>query len=379
MNALPSASPRLEYLDALRGFAILGVISAHCAGQAGGAFHGCWLAFAGSTGVLLFFLVSAFTIFLTLDRAQARETHVLRNFFIRRFMRILPMFWVGSVLYVWLPGREHCVPPIDVNAWHYALTAALQHGWHPATINSVVPGGWTIAVEGAFYLIAPWLFFKIRDWRRALWFLLAALFFSKAATIGLHVLVARAGLFGGVPAPWVDFFYGRWFPTQLPVFACGILAFRIIKSSGPFWTPRIGLVFLAASGVMLFSAIEIGSHGLLSEQVFYGFGYLLLILGLNANPLPLFVNFFTRLVGRISYSAYILHFVILEVVVSVARAVSPGIFNRPLAAFILLFFATALLTIPVAWTTFRFVETPAIALGARWIRRNEAAGRPAAS
>lgn len=377
MNPLPSTSPRLEYLDSLRGFAILGVISAHCASQAGGAFQGCWLAFAGATGVLLFFLVSAFTIFLTLDRAQTREKYVVRNFFIRRFMRILPMFWVGSVLYAYLPGR-YCVSLIEVNAWHYLLTATLQHGWHPLTINSVVPGGWTIAVEGTFYLIAPWLFLKIRDWRRALWFLMAALLFSKAANIWLDVLIAKTPLFGDVPTVLLNFFHAGWFPSQLPVFACGILVYRIITSSGPFWTPRIGLVFLAASGVTLFSAIEIGSHGLLSEQVFYAFGYLLLILGLNANPLPLFVNFFTRLVGRISYSAYILHFVVLAGVVAGFRAVVPGVFNHPLIAFVLLFIATTLLTIPVAWTTFRFVETPAIALGARWIRRNEASGRPPA-
>ena len=72
-HATPDESPasvpvRYDYLDALRGWAILGVVSVNAAYYIGGAFAGAGLALAGRYGVQLFFMVSAFTIFLTLDR-----------------------------------------------------------------------------------------------------------------------------------------------------------------------------------------------------------------------------------------------------------------------------------------------------------------------
>ena len=108
-------------------------------------------------------MVSAFTIFMTLERAWSREPAVVRSFYIRRILRIVPMFWVGIVLYAFAPGREHYYQDWNMGFSYYFLTAVLQHGWHPNYINSVVPGGWTIAVEATFYIIAPLLFVWIKN------------------------------------------------------------------------------------------------------------------------------------------------------------------------------------------------------------------------
>ncbi len=81
---LTSASPRYEFLDALRGYAILGVISYHCAYFSGWNSHGLEFAEAGAFGVQLFFMVSAFTIFMTLERGLSRESALVRSFYVRR-------------------------------------------------------------------------------------------------------------------------------------------------------------------------------------------------------------------------------------------------------------------------------------------------------
>jgi peptidoglycan/LPS O-acetylase OafA/YrhL len=93
----------LGQLDALRGIAILSVMLVHAVYW--GPDHILplrpalllMIAFAGQRGVQLFFLVSAFTLYMSHSnrRHEARPT---LNFFLRRFFRITPMLYVSVAL-----------------------------------------------------------------------------------------------------------------------------------------------------------------------------------------------------------------------------------------------------------------------------------------
>jgi peptidoglycan/LPS O-acetylase OafA/YrhL len=371
----PSNSPRFGFLDALRGLAILGVVSTHCAWFAGGDFRGRPFAFAGLYGVQLFFMVSAFTIFLTLERALARERVPVAGFYIRRLLRIVPMFWVGILLYAFAPGREHYYTNSDLGASYYALTAMLQHGWHPYYINTVVPGGWSIAVEATFYIFAPLLFFRVQNWRRAVYLLLGSLLLYGAANNFLRIATDHQWVFTNIePHELLTQFSNKWFPSQLPVFACGILTFYLLKAMPEgFHTRRNGLLLLCAALMLLYNAVDIGSHRLLPEQVVFALGFLPLMLAVAIHPFPLVVNPAVCFLGRISYSFYLMHFVVMDAEVRWCHRLLPGLFTHPALAYLALFALTLVLATPVAWTTYRFVEQPFIRLGSGIVRRLNAA------
>jgi len=50
-------------------------------------------------------------------------------------LRIAPMFWLAIPFFLLLTGK-------GAPAWEVATTALFVHGFHPQTVNSVVPGGW---------------------------------------------------------------------------------------------------------------------------------------------------------------------------------------------------------------------------------------------
>ncbi|WP_352946452.1 acyltransferase family protein [Mesorhizobium sp. M0859] len=77
-------SGRLAYVDALRGFAILGVIIAHAGSIAGLEGRIRMLSGFAGMGVQLFFVISAFTIFLTFARASSSESRPVGNFLRRK-------------------------------------------------------------------------------------------------------------------------------------------------------------------------------------------------------------------------------------------------------------------------------------------------------
>ena len=96
---------RYQYIDALRGFAFLGVLTVHA------SYEVPKLPFSslpelGQYGVQLFFLLSAVTLLRSMALRSAKERFAARNFFIRRFFRIAPLFWTGVVLYGLLDGCE---------------------------------------------------------------------------------------------------------------------------------------------------------------------------------------------------------------------------------------------------------------------------------
>src|SRR4051812_26086677 len=86
---------KLSYIDALRGIAVLFVISVHH----GMVFRQLPLVQSisgfGQMGVQLFFVASAYTLCLSASR-RAEPT---KNFYLRRFFRIAPLYYFAIVLY----------------------------------------------------------------------------------------------------------------------------------------------------------------------------------------------------------------------------------------------------------------------------------------
>ena len=102
-----SRSGKLDYVDALRGMAILAVVLVHCDQHGTNVFPTIFHSIFsnGAMGVQLFYVRSAFTLFRSCDRRGGRELYPNRNFFIRRFFRIAPMYWLGIAYYLWQNGR----------------------------------------------------------------------------------------------------------------------------------------------------------------------------------------------------------------------------------------------------------------------------------
>ena len=142
-------------LDHLRALAIILVFFYHYDAWIFG--HPKWLdepARFGWTGVDLFFVLSGFLISSQLfaqvrDRGQVK----LGEFFIKRFLRILPAFWVVLVLYFLWPGfheREALAP-----LWKYLLF--VQNIGLDIARTGTFSHAWSLCVEEHFYLLLPFI------------------------------------------------------------------------------------------------------------------------------------------------------------------------------------------------------------------------------
>jgi peptidoglycan/LPS O-acetylase OafA/YrhL len=146
--------------DGLRAFSILFVLITHL-----GVFdmlpdypyvrERIWLLFSGTTGVNIFFTISGFLItLLLLAEHKAKGRIQFKNFFIRRFLRLLPPLLVLylALVVLMLTGiipTDYLAMGISafymynfVPSWHY--TEELGHTW-------------SLGVEEQYYLIWPYL------------------------------------------------------------------------------------------------------------------------------------------------------------------------------------------------------------------------------
>ena len=142
----------MPQLDGLRAFAVIAVMFQH--------FYGSHVGLdwpLGEWGVQLFFVLSGFLITGILlscrqnQGAQSRSFQ-LRQFYIRRALRILPLFYL-----VVLSAALMDIRPLRENLWwHLTYTSnvliALRGDWIGPASHL-----WSLAVEEQFYLVWPWL------------------------------------------------------------------------------------------------------------------------------------------------------------------------------------------------------------------------------
>lgn len=289
---------KLKYVDALRGIAILLVMMVHTS-QYGlkNSYEAVNLFLSsGARGVQLFFLASAFTLFLSYNHRKTFENKVNRNFYIRRFFRIAPMYFIGIIYFYWQyatdQGGKHTLGEVISNFFFI-------HGINPYWINSLVPGGWSITVEMTFYLILPLLVNRIRNLNQAVIFVLVSYVFAMI----FRLFLQRLSLIED-ESLWREFLYYN-FLNQLPVFGLGIISYFLIVEKdlkvAPINLLIISLIFVAHFIWNIF----------LPNFILYSMGFLVLMYSLSRNEYKLFVNKFTMFFGKISYSCYLVHFAVL--------------------------------------------------------------------
>ena len=144
---LPKQIPEL---DGVRGLAILLVMICHLAiWVPDSAVH--FVLDQGKMGVDLFFVLSGFLITGILLDTQ-RQTRAIRNFYIRRGLRIWPLYF--AYLAVSFLALRWMLPP-QFSKLEYLLFA--QNFFHFLDGGTLLAPLWSLAVEEQFYLVWPWI------------------------------------------------------------------------------------------------------------------------------------------------------------------------------------------------------------------------------
>ncbi|WP_291275988.1 acyltransferase [Flavobacterium sp.] len=108
----------------------------------------------GQFGVNVFFVISGFLITsLLLNEQQKTGTVSLKNFFIRRTLRIFPAYYFLLLVYFILEFFHFI--SIPSNSWLTAITYTKYFNWRDDWYTS---HAWSLSVEEHFYLFWPFIF-----------------------------------------------------------------------------------------------------------------------------------------------------------------------------------------------------------------------------
>jgi peptidoglycan/LPS O-acetylase OafA/YrhL len=371
----PANNAYFPALDGLRAIAFLMVFGNHY-------LHLPW----GWTGVDVFFVLSGFLItgilFDTCD-----QPHRVRNFYIRRTLRIFPLYYGLMLLLV-------VAYPIFRWNWNWAwllwpaYLGNFCRGVHPMTpslhllsdfqpLSRVYPNFllrfghfWSLCVEEQFYLIWPWVVFWVRDRRRLIYVCIAfVVICPMMRVVGSHTLpqfmLEQEVLY-------------RWTPFRVDALLLGGLVALVRRGPSPrrlLMCARVVFVLLA-SAMVLWIALNPDARHKPSSYIYPSwlftwalvfvdvFSACLIVMALERGSIVfrIFNLRPLRWMGRISYGAYVFHDIFHSQVewfvehyhLPHARAAISGLALTG--------------TLLVSWASFRWFETPFIRLKDRWTR-----------
>lgn len=342
MTRKETGKRRSRQLDALRALSVTAVLYTHFWND-----HNS----IGVLGIQLFFIISGYLITgILLHIRQLAEVEgadvglALRNFYVRRALRIWPVYY-GSLAIALLIEQQRLLHTLP---WHMIFASnflfASRNAWDPWFTSHF----WSLSVEEQFYLLwPPFILFFPRPWLRSaiVVIVLTGIAFNILATIlrldnpGIAVLLPGAldalgvGAILALAGPW------KW-PTWLSYTGAAAAIFWVIANMTSLAGDTLDryavalsneLVLVAMAAVALSANAEVG--GVIGKV-------------LNSNVLGY--------IGRISYGIYVYHFIVL----GLGLTFLPDYFERGLFQFVFMGAAT----VAAAALSWAFIEKPILSL-----------------
>ena len=260
------------------------------------------LSILGGTGVDLFFVLSGFLITRILI-ATRRDLGYFRNFYVRRLLRIVPLYYAFLVLYYFaLPLFDHrAIVGFNKTWWYWVYLQNI-----PDTFPGFEAVGpihyWSLAVEEHFYLFWPLLVYCLPPHRLA----------RVSACLALRALAVRFALLRYTSA---DVFYFTL--CRMDALAFGTLL-ACLEAGGELerWRTRFLVLLGCLAPLLLFVWTQASGEGAMLVQLLkysaVGLIYLA-VLGLTVIHqhsrivASVFANRPLRLTGKISYGLYVYH------------------------------------------------------------------------
>lgn len=291
-----SYSDRTIYncLDGVRGMAFLAVVLSHLSGGSFIFFQG-----VGKQGVWLFFVLSSFllTLYFVSNPAKSKVPMEWVNFFVRRFFRIYPLFFI-VVMYTYYIQK----------VWTKEIT--VNH----LILNAGAGPFWTIPVEMTFYLCIPVMVYLMKH------SILVNIIFVALFTI-IHQFIFP------VSQMQINDFH---LAPYLPVFMIGCLAAKIhvelTKKQIPLDVKKwfdIGSLsillgcFLTIPKVYSLLFVPVSFDYFHRGFIFYGIvwsAFIVFLLNGNGLMKKIFENRLLRWFGVVSYSGYLTHSYVIEAI-----------------------------------------------------------------
>jgi peptidoglycan/LPS O-acetylase OafA/YrhL len=310
----------------------------------------------GAFGVSLFFVLSSYLITeLLLREKQLIGTLDIRSFYIRRILRIWPLYFAFLALAValqWIVPGQHVT--LRAGVWFSFLAGnwfIVFHGFP----SSVIFPLWSVSIEEQFYITWPAVVRKVSETGM----LLFAGGLLAAATVARIYLGMDHALEGDV---WCNTF------VQLDPIAAGILIAVLLKGEIPRLS-RLARVAMMLAGItaLAFGSLYFGikNDPLTTARIVLGYpsvaigGALLLLSVLRSRTSG--GNRALIYLGRISYGLYVFHVLGLLISDHTVPDQTASLFRYSLRVGVAL-----AATIAMAAVSYRWLETPFLSLKQRF-------------
>lgn len=321
-------------IQCLRALAALMVVWVHAREQAP------WLrdqfqSTMGAHGVDLFFVVSGFIMVVSTHGKKPD----LKRFLTRRFVRIVPLYWLATATLLGIALVAPTVMKSTVVSWPHVAGSFLffpvESPALPGKLMPLVIPGWTLNYEMFFYLI----------------FGVCTFFFTGIRSIIIIVILAALSLFGWFLKP--DGVIGFYCDLIIFTFGMGI-AIGEAFCRGKIKHSAMTSAVLAMLGALLFLSLhgaDVG-HRIISA----GIPAAIIVLGVLASPPQMKWPKWLVKIGDSSYSLYLSHIFVLG---AMRAALGPLLHGRSEPWLGWAFMVTALvISAGVAYGVYCLIEKP---------------------
>lgn len=317
----------------------------------------------GRMGVTFFFVLSGFLIsYLLFAEQTSTGTISIRKFYIRRVLRIWPLYFLIVILAFFvlpripffnIPGLSAELPV------YFKYTLPLFVLFLPQLALSLYPPVpyaeplWSIGVEEQFYLLWPLLVKHTRRFLALAVGIVIAGFLIKQ----LAYMIASASRDAEAVRYW-NYFISYFYFTRMECMAVGAIgAWMVFKKKRAALKLIYHPATQAAVYVLTLGALVTEAFKPVFNYTLYSVLFCVIILNIATNPRSLVKAESHALIflGNISYSIYMLHEIAIKICIGLITRINGTTFNDA-ASNVALYIASTALTLLLASVTYLFYE-----------------------